>query len=106
MIQVVLLLHHPGLCVLYYLGPVSNLKRMYFLRFSVQSCLHIMDMCQSKANSYDSLSRNKAAPVRPVTLPNTPNMSVAFNKMACVPSQVSYCLHKAMVLCVKSGKFN
>ncbi|XP_041967391.1 homeodomain-interacting protein kinase 3a isoform X1 [Alosa sapidissima] len=53
----------------------------------VQSCLHIMDMCQTKSNSYDTLSRNKAPSMRPVALPNTPNISVAYNKMACVHSQ-------------------
>ncbi|XP_042563316.1 homeodomain-interacting protein kinase 3a isoform X2 [Clupea harengus] len=53
----------------------------------VQSCLHIMDMCQSKSNSYDLLSRNKALSMRPVTLPSTTNMSVAFNKIACIHSQ-------------------
>ena len=60
-----------------------------------------MDMCQSKSNSYDLLSRNKALSMRPVTLPSTTNMSVAFNKIACIHSQVSHCLHRAMVLCVK-----
>ena len=84
--------------LLYSYGFVSVLILFFSFPFSVQSCLHIMDMCQSKSNSYDLLSRNKALSMRPVTLPSTTNMSVAFNKIACIHSQVSHCLHRAMCI--------
>ncbi|TRY98466.1 hypothetical protein DNTS_020557, partial [Danionella cerebrum] len=54
----------------------------------VQSCFHIMEVCHSRSNMYDSLNRNKAPPLlKPVTLPSAPNITVAFNKMPSVHTQ-------------------
>lgn len=48
-----------------------------------------MDACHSRTSIYDTLNRNKAPPLmKPVTLPSAPNITVAFNKMPSVHSQV------------------
>uniref|UniRef100_A0AAY4CEE7 non-specific serine/threonine protein kinase n=1 Tax=Denticeps clupeoides TaxID=299321 RepID=A0AAY4CEE7_9TELE len=53
----------------------------------VKACFNIMDVFQSRSNVYDSLNRNQAPYMRHITLPNTTNMGVAFNKMASVHTQ-------------------
>lgn len=68
------------LCVVVLKECVSN---------SVQSCFHIMDVCHLRTSMYDTLNRNKAPPLmKPVTHPSAPNITVAFNKMPSVHSQV------------------
>ncbi|XP_062856885.1 homeodomain-interacting protein kinase 3a isoform X2 [Trichomycterus rosablanca] len=54
----------------------------------VQTCFHIMDICHSRGNTYDTVNRNKAPPplMKPVTLPSGPNVAV-FNKMPPMHSQ-------------------
>lgn len=60
-----------------------------FVSNSVQSCFHIMDVCHLRTGMYDTLNRNKAPPLmKPVTLSSAPNITVAFNKMPSVHSQV------------------
>uniref|UniRef100_A0A8C7LLA0 non-specific serine/threonine protein kinase n=1 Tax=Oncorhynchus mykiss TaxID=8022 RepID=A0A8C7LLA0_ONCMY len=51
----------------------------------VQSCFHIMDACQSRPNTYDTLNRNKAPFHRPSN--NSAGLPMAFNKMGSVHSQ-------------------
>ncbi|XP_073724719.1 homeodomain-interacting protein kinase 3a isoform X2 [Misgurnus anguillicaudatus] len=54
----------------------------------VQSCFHIVDACHSRTSLYDTLNRNKVPPLmKPVAIPNAPNITVAFNKMPSVHSQ-------------------
>ncbi|XP_076878279.1 LOW QUALITY PROTEIN: homeodomain-interacting protein kinase 3a [Brachyhypopomus gauderio] len=55
----------------------------------VQSCFHIMDVCHSRGGSYDVVNRNKAPPplMKPVTLPSTPNITVAYSKLPTVHAQ-------------------
>ncbi|XP_038873538.1 homeodomain-interacting protein kinase 3-like isoform X2 [Salvelinus namaycush] len=51
----------------------------------VQSCFHIMDACQSRHNTYNTLNRNKALFPRPST--NPAGLPIAFSKMGSVRSQ-------------------
>lgn len=75
-----------SLTVVYIVWPFS--RNRFRVSNSVQSCFHIMDVCHSRS-IYDTLNRNKAPPLmKPVTLPSAPNITVAFNKMPSVHSQV------------------
>uniref|UniRef100_A0AAZ3S6J6 non-specific serine/threonine protein kinase n=1 Tax=Oncorhynchus tshawytscha TaxID=74940 RepID=A0AAZ3S6J6_ONCTS len=51
----------------------------------VQSCFQIMDACQSRPNTYNTLNRNKALFPRPST--NSAGLPMAFSKMGSVRSQ-------------------
>ncbi|XP_072550729.1 homeodomain-interacting protein kinase 3 isoform X2 [Salminus brasiliensis] len=52
----------------------------------VKSCFHIMDVCRSRPGTYDTINRNKAPFVRPVTS-SAPNLTVPFSKLASVHTQ-------------------
>lgn len=49
-----------------------------------------MDTCCCRSNTYDVINRNKAPFLRPVVSGSTTNLTVAFNKMAAVHTQVSH----------------
>ncbi|KAG9272926.1 homeodomain-interacting protein kinase 3 isoform X1 [Astyanax mexicanus] len=71
-------LNHPFITMQHLLDfPQSN---------HVKSCFHIMDVCRSRPGTYDTINRNKAPFVRPVTT-SAPNLTVPFSKMASVHTQ-------------------
>ncbi|XP_066541538.1 homeodomain-interacting protein kinase 3 isoform X2 [Hoplias malabaricus] len=71
-------LNHPFVTMQHLLDfPQSN---------HVKSCFHIMDVCRSRPCIYDSINRNKASFVRPVTT-SAPNLTVPFSKMAAMHTQ-------------------
>uniref|UniRef100_A0A8C7QYX8 non-specific serine/threonine protein kinase n=1 Tax=Oncorhynchus mykiss TaxID=8022 RepID=A0A8C7QYX8_ONCMY len=54
----------------------------------VKSCFHIMDVTRSRPGPYDTLNRNKAPFVRPVTTTTTTvNLTGPFSKMAAIHNQ-------------------
>ncbi|XP_010874818.3 homeodomain-interacting protein kinase 3 isoform X5 [Esox lucius] len=54
----------------------------------VKSCFHIMDVTRSHPGPYDTLNRNKAPFIRPVTTTTTTvNLTVPFSKMAAIHTQ-------------------
>ncbi|CAB1339021.1 unnamed protein product [Coregonus sp. 'balchen'] len=54
----------------------------------VKSCFHIMDVTRSRPGPYDTLSRNKAPFIRPVTTTTTTvNLTGPFSKMAAIHNQ-------------------
>lgn len=60
------------------------------LSISVKSCFHIMDVTRSRPGPYDTLNRNKAPFIRPVTTTTTTvNLTGPFSKMAAIHNQVS-----------------
>uniref|UniRef100_A0AAR2L192 non-specific serine/threonine protein kinase n=1 Tax=Pygocentrus nattereri TaxID=42514 RepID=A0AAR2L192_PYGNA len=71
-------LNHPFVTMQHLLDfPQSN---------HVKSCFNIMDVCRSRPGTYDTINRNKAPFVRPVTT-SAPNLTVPFSKMAGVHPQ-------------------
>ncbi|XP_042563977.1 homeodomain-interacting protein kinase 3 isoform X3 [Clupea harengus] len=48
----------------------------------VKSCFHIMDVCLSRPGVHDTINRNKATYIRPVTTTAGPTLTVPFSKMA------------------------
>ncbi|KAJ8416260.1 hypothetical protein AAFF_G00382820 [Aldrovandia affinis] len=54
----------------------------------VKSSFHIMDVCRSRSNTYDSINRNKTPFMRAVSSTNAANLTVAFNKMGTMHTQV------------------
>lgn len=77
----------PQCSILNTLCLILHLTRSPLLS-SVQSCFHIMDACQSRPNTYNTLNRNKALFPRPST--NLAGLPMAFSKMGSVRSQVIY----------------
>eukprot|EP00063_Salmo_salar_P057112 XP_014031947.1 PREDICTED: homeodomain-interacting protein kinase 3-like isoform X4 [Salmo salar] len=58
------------------------------LSISVKSCFHIMDVTRSRPGPYDTLNRNKAPFIRPVTTTTTTvNLTGPFSKMAAIHNQ-------------------
>ncbi|XP_055717153.1 homeodomain-interacting protein kinase 3 isoform X4 [Salvelinus fontinalis] len=54
----------------------------------VKSCFHIMDVTRSRPGPYDTLNRNKAPFIRPVTTTTTTvNLTRPFSKMAAIHNQ-------------------
>eukprot|EP00063_Salmo_salar_P008380 XP_013983215.1 PREDICTED: homeodomain-interacting protein kinase 3-like isoform X3 [Salmo salar] len=54
----------------------------------VKSCFHIMDVTRSRPGPYDTLNRNKAPFIRPVTTTTTTvNLTGPFSKMAAIHNQ-------------------
>uniref|UniRef100_A0A8B9JK15 non-specific serine/threonine protein kinase n=1 Tax=Astyanax mexicanus TaxID=7994 RepID=A0A8B9JK15_ASTMX len=90
-------LNHPFITMQHLLDfPQSN---------HVKSCFHIMDVCRSRPGTYDTINRNKAPFVRPVTT-SAPNLTVPFSKMASpmAPSAPSL-MHPGIPLQTGSAQF-
>ncbi|XP_078536999.1 homeodomain-interacting protein kinase 3 isoform X5 [Lissotriton helveticus] len=72
-------LNHPFVTMKHLLDfPQSN---------QVKSCIHIMEICKSRNNSYDVNNRNKTSVMRPVASGNTANVSGKFTKIPTVRAQ-------------------
>ncbi|XP_072475322.1 homeodomain-interacting protein kinase 3 isoform X8 [Notamacropus eugenii] len=53
----------------------------------VKSCFHIMDVCKSHSNSYDTNNRNKTSLMRPVASGSAANLTANFTKIGTLRSQ-------------------
>ncbi|XP_030622680.1 homeodomain-interacting protein kinase 3 [Chanos chanos] len=76
----------------------------------VKSCFHIMDVCRSRPGTYDSVNRNKAPFIRPVTTTAAPNLTMPFSKMAGVhtqalPPSAPSVMHAGIPLQTGGGQF-
>ncbi|XP_062327969.1 homeodomain-interacting protein kinase 3 isoform X4 [Osmerus eperlanus] len=74
----------------------------------VKSCFHIMDVCRSRPGVYDSVNRNKAPFLRPVT--SSASLTGPFSKMAGVHTQAlapsaPSVMHPGIPLQTGSGQF-
>ncbi|XP_068947477.1 homeodomain-interacting protein kinase 3 isoform X4 [Petaurus breviceps papuanus] len=69
--------------------PFVNMKHLLDFPHSnhVKSCFHIMDVCKSHSNSYDTNNRNKTSLMRPVASGSAANLTANFTKIGTLRSQ-------------------
>uniref|UniRef100_F6SZT8 non-specific serine/threonine protein kinase n=1 Tax=Monodelphis domestica TaxID=13616 RepID=F6SZT8_MONDO len=69
--------------------PFVNMKHLLDFPHSnhVKSCFHIMDVCKSHSNSYDTNNRNKTSLMRPVASGSTASLTTNFTKIGTLRSQ-------------------
>ncbi|XP_027693534.1 homeodomain-interacting protein kinase 3 isoform X6 [Vombatus ursinus] len=69
--------------------PFVNMKHLLDFPHSnhVKSCFHIMDICKSHSNSYDTNNRNKTSLMRPVASGSAANLTANFTKIGTLRSQ-------------------
>ncbi|XP_043826114.1 homeodomain-interacting protein kinase 3 isoform X5 [Dromiciops gliroides] len=69
--------------------PFVNMKHLLDFPHSnhVKSCFHIMDVCKSHSNSYDTNNRNKTSLIRPVASGSAVNLTANFTKIGTLRNQ-------------------